>query len=508
MTILDPSARRWDVTPKRRIVTTSHRIAFDPELGARVTAAQAVQSAVYDATLEHLDRHGPVPWIVPAGGADSVLKWLTRERRQHPEWSLALARGAAQQAWMAWSRWDEGQQALAEQWATEFDQEELVRASQAPHPSNIEDPAERARHEPSPRLLRRLTREPTRCQRRGDKGAAVRLAVPCTGVGAKWHVPGVGKVTLHPGDELPSGSDVRSCQLVERTRPGTPVEKRRYRLNMQCGHEVPKGLKQGKHLGLDYGVRHTVTTSDGRYLDRPDTSELEDKGRALLLRAKTRCRRGSRQWNRLHAKARWLRQKAGQRQDRFERDAAAHIVRGARLVAREDLKLPNLVAAATGTGSAPGSGAKRGLNREMHRARLGALDSRIVRRCLKTGTSTVCGHPGNTSITCHRCKHKDPKSRDKETFLCTACGHRNDADINAALNVRDRGRNVFTAWKTNHGRRRPSSGRTAKRGARIGQRAQAVPGTPGPVSRHTGLDPQHNPTTRAEQTPSPVKSGI
>ena len=165
-------------------------------------------------------------------------------------------------------------------------------------------------------------------------------------------------------------------------------------------------------------------------------------------------------------------------------------------------------AAATGTGSAPGSGAKRGLNREMHRARLGALDSRIVRRCLKTGTSTVCGHPGNTSITCHRCKHKDPKSRDKETFLCTACGHRNDADINAALNVRDRGRNVFTAWKTNHGRRRPSSGRTAKRGARIGQRAQAVPSTPGPVSRHACLDPQHNPTTRAEQMLGPVKSGI
>lgn len=109
MTILDPSARRWDVTPKRRIVTTSHRIAFDPELGARVTAAQAVQSAVYDATLEHLDRHGPVPWIVPAGGADSVLKWLTRERRRHPDWQgmpLVAARGAAQQAWMAWTRWE------------------------------------------------------------------------------------------------------------------------------------------------------------------------------------------------------------------------------------------------------------------------------------------------------------------------------------------------------------------------------------------------------------------
>ena len=85
MTILDPSTRRWDVTPKRRIVTTSHRIAFDSELGSKVAAAQAVQSTVYDATLEHLDRHGPKPWMVPSGGPDSVLKWLTRERRQHSD---------------------------------------------------------------------------------------------------------------------------------------------------------------------------------------------------------------------------------------------------------------------------------------------------------------------------------------------------------------------------------------------------------------------------------------
>ena len=61
MTILNPSARRWDATPKRRIVTTIHRIAFDAELGSRVAAAQTVQSAVYDATVEHLDRHGHKP---------------------------------------------------------------------------------------------------------------------------------------------------------------------------------------------------------------------------------------------------------------------------------------------------------------------------------------------------------------------------------------------------------------------------------------------------------------
>ena len=82
MTILNPSARCWDATPKRRIVTTIHRIAFDAGLGSRVAAAQAVQSAVYDATLAHLDRHGHKRWQVPSDGPDSVLKWLTRERRK------------------------------------------------------------------------------------------------------------------------------------------------------------------------------------------------------------------------------------------------------------------------------------------------------------------------------------------------------------------------------------------------------------------------------------------
>ena len=512
MTLLNPSARRWDATPKRRIVTTIHRIAFDAELGSRVAAAQTVQSAVYDATVEHLDRHGHKPWQVPSGGPDSVLKWLTRERRRHPNWQrmpLVVARGAAQQAWMAWSRWDEGQQAHAEQCLEEHAREDRVRAGDAPHPNNVDDPLERAKHQPSPRLVRRWTREPGQCHRRGMRLAALRLAVPCTRTASGgWQIPGAGLVRLHAADEIGEEVDVRSCQVVETTRADTPLDKRRYALHMQSGHEVPESLGHGSVVGLDYGIRHTVTTSTGERLDRPDTAELEERAKALLVRARTRCRRGSRQWTRLLAEAKRLRGCVARQHDRFERDTAVAVVRGSSLVAREDLQLPNMTAAGTGTTSAPGSGAKRGLNRELGRARLGQLDARIVRRCAKTGTDTVCVHPGNTSITCNQCRAKDPKSRRAASFACTGCGHLDDADANAAANVRDRGTHVFTAWKTRQGRRRPSSRREPERTARIGQRAQAVQRTPGPVGRHACLDPQNNPTTRAGQMLGPVKSGI
>ena len=410
MTILAPSSGRWDQTPKRRIVTTRHRLVFDPGLGARAAAAQAVQSAVYDATLDHLDRHGPMRWQMRAGGSDSVLKWLTRERRRHARWRqvpLIVARGAAQQAWLAWTRWDAGQQALAEQWLEEYAHEEAVRSGAKPHPDTLECPAERAVHEPSARLVRRLTNEPTRCRRRLGRPAALRVAEPCTRVREKsarapttgsWHVPGVGIVQMCPGDPIPDGADVRSFQLVERTRFGTPPEKRRYTLHIQSGHPVSESLGIGAKVGVDYGIRHTITTSGGVHLDRPDTGELEDRAKALVVRAKTRCRRGSRLDNRLRATARQLRRRAARHHDRFERQAAVEIAHGAWLVVREDLKLPGMTASGTGTASAPGSGAKRGLNRELGRARLGQLDARIVRRCLKTGTDTVCVHPGNKHL--------------------------------------------------------------------------------------------------------------
>ena len=311
---------------------------------------------------------------------------------------------------------------------------------------------------------------------------------------------------LHAADEIGEEVDVRSCQVVETTQAGTPSTKRRYALHMQSGHEVPESLGYGCVVGLDYGIHHTATTSTGEHLDRPDTAELEERAKAILMRARTRCRRDSRQWTRLLAEAKRLRGRVARQHDRFERDTAVAVVREASLVVREDLQLGNMTAAGTGTTSAAGSGAKRGLNRELGRARLGQLDARIVRRCAKTGTDTVCVHPGNTSITCNQCAAKDPKSRKAASFTYTACGH--DADANAAANVRDRGTHVFTAWKTRQGWRRPSSRREPKRTARIGQRAQAVQRTPGPVSRHACLDPQNNPTTRAEQMLDPVKSGI
>ena len=80
MTVLDPSVRPWDVTAKRYLTTTAHRVKHDPALNRKIEQAQLGQSRVYDRVLEHFDRHTALAFMAPAG-KPSLCKWITAARR-------------------------------------------------------------------------------------------------------------------------------------------------------------------------------------------------------------------------------------------------------------------------------------------------------------------------------------------------------------------------------------------------------------------------------------------
>ena len=166
----------------------------------------------------------------------------------------------------------------------------------------------------------------------------MRLLVPCTpvreriwndhderherkAVPGKWHLPGLGQLELLAQDQIPAGADIRSCHLVERTRPRTPIERRRYVLKVQLGKPVPEA-KEGADIGIDYGIRNTVTTSTGKRLQRLETGALEDEARALRAYARGRCKKRSRRYQDLYREAKKLSRKIARIHDNWEREAA------------------------------------------------------------------------------------------------------------------------------------------------------------------------------------------
>lgn len=59
------------------------------------------------------------------------------------------------------------------------------------------------------------------------------------------------------------------------------------------------------------------------------------------------------------------------------------------------------------------------------------------------GNNLIAVDPKFTSQTCYICKRVDKNSRHVELFQCTKCGYVNDADVNAAKNILEKGKKEF-----------------------------------------------------------------
>ena len=178
------------------------------------------------------------------------------------------------------------------------------------------------------------------------------------------------------------------------------------------------------------------------------------------VRALKLTRRG-RHGTRLHARvteaqralARLRRKEADARATHLHR-VSASITRRYGTVVVEDLDVRAMTRSAKGTINQPGTevGRKAGLNREMRDAALGRLRQMLVHKAGRAGGRVPAVDPRRTSTTCAACKHADGASRrSQSTFVCTGCGHRANADANAAANVLARGRHVLAREVANNG---------------------------------------------------------
>jgi IS605 OrfB family transposase len=68
------------------------------------------------------------------------------------------------------------------------------------------------------------------------------------------------------------------------------------------------------------------------------------------------------------------------------------------------------------------------------------LRSFVEYKAKQLGLAVIKIDPRNTSRTCNKCGHCDKNNRKRQSeFVCQSCGHSENADLNAAKNIRSRG---------------------------------------------------------------------
>lgn len=173
-------------------------------------------------------------------------------------------------------------------------------------------------------------------------------------------------------------------------------------------------------VGIDRGITSLITLSDGTLIDNPrwyrtTEKKLKKEQRALSRKKKGSSRRKKQQLclARAHRKVRNVR-------NDFLHKLSTEIAKNHGIVVMEDLRIGNMVKLS------------KGMAKSILDAGWGTLQRMLSYKCREV--SLV--NPAYTSQTCSECKHVSAENRNRKEFVCVECGHRDDADVNAAKNIK------------------------------------------------------------------------
>jgi putative transposase len=191
-------------------------------------------------------------------------------------------------------------------------------------------------------------------------------------------------------------------------------------------------------VGVDRGVAVPMMLSDGTSYCLPaNISALERKHRKAQRIASHR-KKGSNRWRKAVKRAAAIKAKQARVRKHWAHETTTDIARRFGTVVVEKLRTSVMTKSAKGTLAEPGRnvGAKTGLNRSILNIGWHQIETMLAYKA----ANLIKVNPAYTSQTCASCGTVDIRSRKSQaSFVCTACGHRDNADRNAAINILNRG---------------------------------------------------------------------
>ncbi len=204
--------------------------------------------------------------------------------------------------------------------------------------------------------------------------------------------------------------------------------------------------------GIDLGIKKPVVIA---YENHDNSVSIKRSGiefsrrlsraerrRKRYARAFSRKKRGSKNQGKASKKL----SKAYHRERQLRKDwiekTTHSIASNCRVVVVENLNVKGLTKSAKGTVDNPGTNvsAKSGLNRELTRLGMGMFLVRLEQKVSKYQGIFIKVDPRHTSQQCNKCGYTSKTNRlSQSRFECQSCGHIDNADYNAARNIRDKG---------------------------------------------------------------------
>jgi putative transposase len=203
----------------------------------------------------------------------------------------------------------------------------------------------------------------------------------------------------------------------------------RYYASILCELDIPDPVFSGGEVGLDYGVKAFITTSEGEIINSPNYLRKAETKLKRLQRLVSRKAKGSS--NRRKAVLRLARQHekvSNQRQD-FLHKTSRQLVRENQAIFVESLAIKNMIRNHHLAKSISDSGWNMFINMLKYKSQWYGCNIHEIDRFFPS------------SKRCHHCGyiHEFLKLSDR-SWVCPECNEEHDRDVNAAVNILTFGR--------------------------------------------------------------------
>ena len=222
----------------------------------------------------------------------------------------------------------------------------------------------------------------------------------------------------------------------------------RYYASLQIGSVesfFKPAMKTGHHIGIDLNIDNFCTMSDGTVIDNPKyraviQAKLAKAQRKLSRRAvhaKADGRRfyDSKNYQEQRLKVAYLHKKAALQNDAFQHILSRHIIENQDVVAVEDLKVKNLMG-------------NHSLAKAISDCAWSSFVEKLSYKAASYSKTLVKVPPENTTQTCHICGHvlegDNKLTLSDRTWVCPSCGAHHSRDLNAAINIMNRGLTILS----------------------------------------------------------------
>jgi putative transposase len=217
---------------------------------------------------------------------------------------------------------------------------------------------------------------------------------------------------------------------------------RRWQLTVFCA-DVPSAPlpDTGKSVGVDVGVTVAVALSDGRLIDNPrHIGAREDALTRAQRLVASRCQ-GSRRRSKASAAVTELHRRVRAQRRDFLHKQSRILVNEYDVIVMDELQIRNMtrrpkpIPDGSGGFAANKATAKAELNKSILDVGWGHFQAMVAYKAEEAGRQLVVVNPRRTSQTCAACGYVHKDSRKGTVFRCVSCGHRDHADVNAAVNI-------------------------------------------------------------------------